>query len=58
MLVEALKSAPCVVLGEALSSLLKGVLIPAYGVPCYSCVGGGGAANEGFIPSISSTSYS
>ena len=46
VLEEALKSAPCGVLGEALSFLLKGVLTPACGVPCCPCVG---AAIEGCI---------
>ena len=49
MLEEALKSAPCGVLGETLSLLLKGVLTLACRVPCCPCAGGGGGANDGCI---------
>ena len=55
MLVEALKSAPCGVLGEALSFLLKDVPTLACGVPYCPCVGGGSGANDGCISPISSS---
>ena len=57
VLVEALKSAPCDALGEAISSLLKGVMIPSYGVPCCPCVGGGSATDVGCLTAMYS-SYS
>ena len=53
MLVEALKSYPCGVLGEELLSLLEGIFIPTCGVPFCPYVGGGGATNERCISTIS-----